>query len=131
MERLKISYKGINGALHVAFLTPLVRKDAILVHHIILEVLGSFETGDLTNVLKTLDGEKFWALACKLLRYSTIDLKECKDLAEFDGFDGKSSDLYPLVIEALKANYPDFFEAMKVGLSGLIGSIGQKEEAPK
>jgi len=131
MERIKITYKGLNGATHDAFITPLVRKDAILVHHTILEVLGSFESGDLSNVLKTLDGEKFWALACKLLKYATIDLKECKDLDTFDGFDGKSSDIYPLVIEALKANYPDFFEVMKSGLSGLIGSIGPKEEAPK
>jgi len=131
MERIKLSYKRLNGEAVEVYITPLVRKDAILVHHQILEVLGSFESGSLVDVLKTLDGEKFWALACKLLRYSTIGLKECKDLNDFDGFDGKSSDLYPLVIEAVKANYPDFFEMMKSGLSGLTAFIGQGAEAAK
>lgn len=128
MDALKVTYKGLNGVSHEAYIQPLVRKDGVIVFHQILEVLGSFESGDLSTVLKTLDGEKFWALACKLLRYSTIDLKECKDLNEFDGFDGKSPDLYALVIEALKANYPDFFALMKKGTSGLIGSIGLKTE---
>lgn len=108
-ERIKINYAGIDGSPHEAYITPLMRKEGVLVLHKLIE---SFADVDFSNVgmglLRNLDGETFWEMACKLLKYSTIDLKECKDLNLFDGFNTRFSDLYALVFEALKANYPDF-----------------------
>lgn len=123
---IKVIYKGLDGTAHEAFIQPLKRKEGVLVLHKLIAVFGALETGQIGEALKTLDGETFWDMASKLLRYSTIDLKECKDLDSFDGFNTRFGDLYALVFEALKANYPDFFGAM--GLNDLTKSIGPKTE---
>lgn len=111
VDRIKINYAGIDGTAHEAYITPLMRKEGVIVLHTLLNVASDFSDFG-AAFLRNLDGEMFWDMACKLLRYSTIDLKECKDLNTFDGFNTRFSDLYALVFEALKANYPDFLAAM-------------------
>lgn len=142
MERINVVYKGVDGAAHAAFITPLARKEGFAVLHTVLstiagsvdqEVLRGMSGGGVdpgaivafvSNAIRAIDFDTFWGVASKLLRYATIDLKECKDLDSFDGFNGAFADLYPLVFAALKANYPDFF-----GLMGRGGSL--ESTAPK
>jgi hypothetical protein len=127
-QAIRVSYKGLDGKPHEAFIQPLCGRDGVTVMHLVLgaiggsldvETLKAVSVGDsagltalIAKLLQAVSPDTFWSIASKLLRYSTIDLKECKDLDAFDGFDGHFSDIYPLVLEALKANYPDFFAVM-------------------
>lgn len=143
-DPIKVDYKGIDGALHEAFIQPLKRKDGVEVLHLILGALGGSLTTDTIAELskgntaaifalvgKLIQGiafEDFWKIADKLLRFAVIDSKQCDSLDNYDGFNGHFADLYALVFEALKVNYPDFFGAM--GLNGSTESISPAEVKP-
>jgi hypothetical protein len=137
---LKFAYKSLDGSMHEVFVQPLKRNEGVFVLHTLLAKLASSldmtMLGELTptnlgpivdfvaRVFKNLEYDVFWQIATKLLRYSTIDNKECKDLESFDGFNGRFTDLYIVVFNALKVNYPDFF-----GLMGRGGSTESTDQA--
>lgn len=127
-DPIKIVYRGIDGASHEAFIQPLKRRDGVEVLHLVLsavgasldaDTLGAVAKGDnsaliaiVGRLIKSVSFDDMWKIANKLLRFSVIDLKECNDLDQFDGFNGHFADVYSLVFEALKVNYPDFFGMM-------------------
>ena len=98
-KQIEIKYKSIDGTEHSAFIWPLVRKEGIKVIHSVLKVVGGATLGnDISKILEELDYDVFMNIAKPLLRNATVDLKECKDIEEFDGFNGHYLDLYILTV---------------------------------
>lgn len=118
-KQIEIKYKSLDGTEHSAFIWPLVRIEGARVLHEIISVVGGATLGnDLSSMLQRLEFTVFLSIAKPLLRNAVIDLKECKDLESFDGFNGHYLDLYILVFEAIKVNFPDFFQLLeKIGVS--------------
>jgi hypothetical protein len=126
-KQIEIKYKSLDGTEHSAFIWPLVRIEGVKVIHKVMSVLGGLTLGgNITAALQALDFDTFLSIAKPLLRNATIDLVECKDIETFDGFNQRYLDLYILVFEALKVNYPDFFSVI-----GRIGDFARYIEAKK
>lgn len=119
--QIEIKYKSLDGKEHEAFIWPLKRKEGIKVLHTLIQTIGGLVLGsDIFSILKAIDLDVFMSIANPLLRNAVIDLKECKDLESFDGFNGSFTDVYVLTFKALEANYPDFFGLLAKGDSGGI-----------
>lgn len=118
---IKITYRGFDDTEHEAFIYPLKRKEGILVLHKVIAAFASLESGDLKSAFNALDFDTLWDLASRMLRFSTIDGRECKDIEQTDLFNGHFEDLYIVTFKCLEANYPNFFA--KMGLGDLTASI--------
>lgn len=111
---LEIKYTGFDGREHKANLVPLKQKPAMLLLHrfnlAIAGVLASMQSkSDMKGALEALSPEMLWSMAEELLTAALIDNHEVKRLEDFEPLMGHVEDLYILVFEAMKANYPDFF----------------------